>query len=259
MEAIILTGLSPVGIILVIFFVLLVGWDIVLHSRGKKKKTVKPKTVKIEEVPPGLGDYEWKHDSLDLNLYQSLMNDQVLIREIRVFDSKKEEKDKLIFASSLPFHFEKSDRIAFKIVMPGLTEVAIINSHELMVAKSPAANFDYLRKDILTHLFTYLNRKYAWMKKSMVISFYYIQFEPNKLNCLIEGQTTDHVRLGVLLGNISGVTDWLNTTVTQMETKNKNQFDIVREDDIEWPDLLPKIQEVFRQYFIGGVEFVGPN
>lgn len=72
-------------------------------------------------------------------------------------------------------------------------------------------------------------------------------------------QTTDHVRLGILLGNVPGVTDWLNTTVAQMELKNKCQFDIVKEGDVEWADLLPKIQEVFRQYFTGGVEFVGPN
>lgn len=256
MEAIILLGLSPVGLFLVIFALLLISWDVFLRLRSKKKKTINPE---IEKAPPGLGDYEWKYDTLDLNLYQSLLNEQILIREVRVFENKKEEKDKLIFASSLPFHFDKSERVSLKIVIPGLTEVIIISSHELMVTKSPAANFNDLRKAILTHLFIYLNRKYGWMKKPSIISLHYVEFEPNKLNCHMKEQTTDHVRLGILLGNVPGVTDWLNTTVAQMELKNKCQFDIVKEGDVEWADLLSKIQEVFRQYFTGGVEFVGPN
>jgi len=221
----------------------------------KKKKVIEPET---EKTPPDLKDYDFKREpgEWNCNLYQSLVNDKILIREVRVFDSKKEEKDKLIFASSLPFNFRKEDRIAFKIVVSELTDVTIINSHELMVAKSPAADFSSLKKEILTHLFIYLNRKYSWMKKPMCISLYYT--EANELNCHLQEKTENHNKLGILLGNTSGVTDWLNMT-TQMEAKDTYQFDIAKEDYVKWPNLLPKIQEVFRQYFTGGVEFIGPN
>ena len=237
--------------------VLFVSILVFFALRSKKKKVVEPEISKTEKVPPGLGDYDFKHErgEWDYNLYQSLINDKVLIREVRVFNPK-EEKDKLIFASSLPFYFTSEDRKALKEVIPELIEVSVLNSHELMIVKSPAANFSNLKKDILTHLFTYLNRKYAWMKEKITISFHYV--EDSELNCHMRYMTISHARLGVLLGNIPGVTNWLKT-VAQMEYKDTHQFNIQKELGVEWEDLLPKIQEVFRQYFTGGVEFMGPN
>ncbi|MFZ2310592.1 MAG: hypothetical protein WAW11_03545 [Patescibacteria group bacterium] len=225
--------------------------------KRKKEKIAEPEISKTEKVPPGLGDYDFKHErgEWDYNLSQSLMNDQILIREVRVFNPK-EEKDKLIFASSLPFYFTSEDRKALKEVIPELIEVSVLNSHELMIVKSPAANFFDFKKDILTHLFIFLNRRYAWMKKKTTISLHYI--EQNELNCHMRYMTKDHARLGVLLGDITGVTNWLKT-VAQMEEKDTYDFNIQKEFGVEWKELLPKIQEVFRQYFTGGVEFIGPN
>jgi hypothetical protein len=131
-----------------------------------------------------------------------------------------------------------------------------MNSHELLIVKSPAAEFYSLKEAILTHLFIFLNRRYAWMGQKTTISLHYI--EQDRLNCHMRYMTKDHTRLGALLSDIPGVTNWLKT-LDQMEEKGSYDFDIHKEFGVEWEDLLPKIQEVFRQYFTSGVEFIGPK
>lgn len=249
-------GCVVVVVALIVLVVVIMRWRCSKYWKKVEKEQTKEQEEKL--LQPGLGDYNFKHEhgSWDYNLYQSLMNDKVLIREVRVFDPKKEDKDKLIFASSLPFDFTGEDKRALIKVIPELIDASVLNSHELMLAKSPASNFSEFKKAILTHLFIYLNRRYVWMRQTTSISLHYI--ENDKLNCHMRYMTRDHVRLGILLGDIPGITNWLNI-VGQMEEKGTHQFDIQKDQLTNWDDLLPKIQEVFRQYFTGGVEFIGPK
>jgi hypothetical protein len=239
-----------IGLAIFSVFVLISSY---LFFRNRHKKVIEPEPEK-ESPPPGLGDYE--EVRYDENLYQSLMNSKVQIREVRLFNSKKEIKDNLAFASSLPFNFTGEDKRALLKLIPELIDVSVANTHELILCKSAAANFSNFKKEILIHLFIYLNRKYAWMKQATIISFHYI--ENNKLNCHMRYMTRDHVRLGILLGDTPGVINWLHT-VGQMEEKDTCQFDIQKELGIEWDELLLKIKKVFEEYFTGGVEFIGPN
>lgn len=246
--------MSPTSIYLGLAGILLVGIAIYLMVWKKKKKIEEPEPEK-ESLPPGLGDY--KQDRWEENLYQSLMNHKIQIREVRVFKDRTEDKDKLVFASSLSFNFNADDKATLAALIPELTEVSVRNSHELILSKSPAASFAYLKKDILTHLFTYLNRKYDWMNKKMTVSIHYVHSGEN-LNCHLPDKTINHVRLGVLIDNIPGIINHLNAA-DRMKRIDTYQFDINKEESTNWKELLPKIQEVFRQYFTGGVEFIGPN
>jgi hypothetical protein len=235
--------------------VLFVSILVFFALRSKKKKIAEPEPEK-ESLPLGPGDYK-QPDRFEDNLYQSLMNPKLQIREIRVFRDRTEDKDKLVFASSLSFNFNAEDKATLVALIPELTEVSVRNSHELILAKSPAASFADLNNGILTHLFTYLNRKYDWMNKKITVSFHYV-FSGENLNCHLPLLTVNHVRLGILIDNIPGIIHNLNAA-DRMNRIATYQFDINKEASAKWVDLLPKIQEVFRQYFTGGIEFIGPN
>ena len=245
--------LSAKIIVITIILAIVIFSPFFVWIRKHKKKVKEPEPEK-ESPPPGLGDY--KQDRWEENLYQSLMNPKIQIREIRVFNDRTEDKDKLVFASSLSFNFNATDKTILMALIPELTELSVRNSHELILSKSPAANFAHLKNDILTYLFTYLNRKYDWMNKKMTVSLYYIHSRQD-LNCHLPVETISHVRLGVLIDNIPGLISPL--AADRMKRSGGYQFDINKEASAKWDELLPKIQEVFRQYFTGGVEFIGPN
>ncbi|MEI6835614.1 MAG: hypothetical protein WCK59_02160 [Candidatus Falkowbacteria bacterium] len=228
-----------------------------LHSYRKKeaKEPEAKKKPEPEEEFRIRGLEEYFRNGSDPSIFINWQNEKIKIRTVKVF-GKTEDKDKLIFASSLPFNFNGEDRRALREAIPELVEVSVLNSHQLLLLKSPATSFYQIDDLILKHLFIYLNRKYSWMNEKIVISFQYI--EDDQLNCHMKKMTSDHVRLGILLGDIPGVVDRFDT-VTQMEAKDAYQFNIKKESSVKWTDLLPKIQKVFRQYFTGGVEFIGPN
>lgn len=252
MLSIILMLSGKIIVITIILAIVIFSPFFVWIRKRKKKKIAEPEK---ESPPPGLGDYKQGRD--EDNLYQSLMNPKIQIREVRVFRDRTEDKDKLVFASSLSFNFNANDKAALVALIPELTEVSVRNSHELILAKSPAASFYDLKNDIRAHLFTYLNRKYDWMNKKMTVSFRYAHSGLN-LNCHLSAETADHIRLGILIDNIPGIVNHLNAAY-RMKISGIYQFDINKEESANWKELLPKIQEVFRQYFTGGVEFIGPN
>lgn len=251
---VILTFLSGNEIALIVV-VLIVSTFVVFALRSKKKKMVEEEPEK-ESLPPGLGDYA--NDRWENNLYQSSMNPKIKIREVRCFKDRTEDKDKLIFASSLPFDFNSEDKRALIKLIPELIDASVLNSHELLLFKSPAANFNdyHLRESILSYLFSCLNSKYIWMKEKIIIPLQYI--EDDMLHCHLGQVTNDHARLGILLGNLPGIANRLKI-FEQMEEKQRYRFNIQKKEDVSWDDLLPKIKKVFEEYFTGGVEFVGPN
>lgn len=193
------------------------------------------------------------------SLNNSTMRDyffSTLSDKIRIMWYEKDAKDLLIISSSWPIEMSENDLKNFQYLIPELISIKPINNHQLSFKKSPAAYFFSAKEKILEHLFCYLNNKYAWINKEMIISLHCNPLD--RLNCHLQVQTSDHIALGIMLGNISGIIN-KETTILQMKEKNTYQFDLIKNDNVEWKDLLPTIQEVFQTYFTGGVEFIGLN
>lgn len=231
--------------------------------RSKKKKVTEPEPKK-ESLPSGLGDYI--EDRWDSTLYSSLQNEKIKIRTVKVF-GKTEDKDKLIFASSLAFNFNADDKKAFSLIAPQIIEVGVINSHELLIVKSPAAHFFEFNDAILKHLFIYLNRKYDWMnKKITVTSRIRVQEEfglktQYLLNLQLSIKTSHHRQLGVLLGNIPEINN-TRQIISIMVEDGVYSFNLETDEPYAadvWKKILPKIKEVCTSYFTGGVEFIESN
>jgi len=169
---------------------------------------------------------------------------------------EKATKDSLTISSSLPMKMGEDDLKNFQELLPEIISIKALNNHQLSFRKSPASNFEDIEERILKHIFRYLHRRYSWLNENIVVSLHYTQLD--RLNCHFRKNTSDHIALGVMLTDIDGVIN-KQTTIVQMEENNSYQFDLIKHDHNDWEELLPKIKEVFKNYFVGGVEFIEPD
>lgn len=254
MTAIIL--MSSTGIYLGLAGILLVGVAIYLIVWKKKKKGIEPAK---KSLPSDSSYYE---AGLDGPLYVNTRNNKIKIRTVKFF-GKNGDKDNLIFSSSLAFNFNSDDIAALRLVAPQVIEVGVMNSHELLITKSPAAHFLEFQDDILKHLFIHLNRKYDWMNRKFIIStkINILNHEKEEtaeygLNIHLNTPLKKHLQLGVLISDIPGIETSKNKILAIMSETGVNSINLEKEYSYEWSDLLPKIKEVCASYFTGGIEFI---
>jgi hypothetical protein len=169
----------------------------------------------------------------------------------------KTSSDLLLLSSSWPIGMSEKELENFKDLLPELVSVKAIGEHQLSFKKSPAASFDSNKAIILKYLFHHLNNKYAWLDRdtSVLLEVYRSDKRQNEMLCMLKYKLAEHLSLGVMLGNIDGVI-YKDGIMRQMRC-NTNCFDIEKDEEKTWDELIPLIKEVFVNYFPKGVEFVG--
>lgn len=197
---------------------------------------------------------EYLVDENDENLFHGLKIKGTSIRIINCYLSgKKQSKDSLIFATSLPHKLDAENAKLLLALIPQLTEVDFKKTHELKIFKSPAAKFSELQDSILKYLFFYLYSEYAWLNEEQVV---YIDTacDPNCLSIGLKTQTYKHIPLGRMLFSINGIKRNNDLEFPkEMVRKGNYSFILYKADNFDWNDLIPQINEILSMYFIGGV------
>ena len=169
---------------------------------------------------------------------------------------EKASSDILMISSSWPIDMSEDDLKNFQDLLPELISIKAIERHQLSFKKSPAADFSSIKEAILKYLFCHLNKKYAWLNKNAVVKFEaHKNDRPDYMHCVLEYLLLEHLPLGINLGIIDGIEN-KNGIRRQMLT-NSHSFDIIKDEDKTWDELIPLIKSVFVNYFPKDVEFIG--
>lgn len=216
-------------------------------------EVVEEKTV--HPVDPG----DFVVDENDSNLFHNLKNKDFSIRVSKEHpDGKKREKDHLVFATSLPHHFDSSTFKAMQTHIPQLTDVNFRKSHEILVIKSAASKFEDLQSLIMRFIFTRMGRGRSQRLEEQTV---FIESCQN-LDYLIfhlRIQTCDHLDLGIAMFEINGIVSQMvgEPFPLCMDHANRYDFSLMKGKAFSWEELLPQIKEVFSNHFPAGVKFTG--
>lgn len=143
-----------------------------------------------------------------------------------------------------------------KNTIPQLVKVQTSQTHEFLIAKSPAVKFSDIGEDILNFLFTYIYNLNHWAGEKVVFTV------KKNLTCLEFSSIVPICRFKNLnkeLGLIEGLVieeDGDPFGFRKDKTIGLHyDFMLFYGRSFLWKDLRPKIEKVFRDYFKGGVEF----
>lgn len=203
----------------------------------EKKLTISEPVI----LPAKLGDYvEHAGD----RLFFSAKSERLAIRTIEVFNRKSEDKDKIIFATSLAHRFTEKDKQHLLLLIPQLTDLDFSKSHELLISKSPAVYFFNLQADILRALFIHLDNTYNWITEKQVVK---ISYDKDSFDFTMKLKIKDHPLLQNSLLDISGV--------TRLSLNEEDQDNFSLGTSQPFGKILPQVKEIFTNYFKVGVEF----
>lgn len=196
-------------------------------------------------------------DEHDPSLFHSLKSQALHIRVIKnPSGSKTKNKDEMAFACSLP-HKLKATEIVIAL-FPQLILVDSSKSHEVLVLKSAASNFDELMEPILHFLFAHLYHHYSWMEEKQIVLVE--RHNSGTLGFNLRLETRYHLPLGISLIAINGIESSIGSPgdfPICMDHKNHYEFSLSKAKTFTWEELLPEIKKVFNAYFPAGVEFKG--
>lgn len=193
-------------------------------------------------------------DEDDENLFHSLANNDFSIRIIKT-GGKERDRDQLIFAFSLPHKFDSGRKKAMLASIPQLTDIDLSKTHELFVFKSAAVKFADLQDTILQFLFFHLYLEYDWMSEAQEVLIETVP-NPNRLNFNLRVETCRHIELARKLMALPGIEGEAGGLPTCMEHQGHYDFSLGKAKLYNWDELLPKIKEVFTDYFKEGVKFL---
>jgi hypothetical protein len=186
------------------------------------------------------------------DLFINEKNKDLVIRILNFYDHKTVNKDKFVFASSLPLYFSKQDETLLLMAIPQLVSVSA-KTHELIIEKSAAVNMENdLENAILKHLFLHLSKIYSYMTEVQLVS---IGKDINNEDCLCIYLRTPlkyHLWLRERLISLEGISD-----IDSFDVDDKYNFAIWRGLQQNWEDNLPLIKGIITDYFKAGVEFSG--
>jgi hypothetical protein len=170
---------------------------------------------------------------------------------------EKATNDLLTISSSWPIDISENDLKNFQELLPELISIKAINKHQLSFKKSPAAEFDHIKEVVLKNIFNHLNKKYAWLGKETTVLLEAYKCDPREdyMLCKLEHKLSEHLALGAMLGNVEGIKN-KDSIMTQMRC-DTNTFNIIKEAEKSWDELIPSIKAAFVNYFPEGVEFTG--
>ena len=195
----------------------------------------------------------YKVDENDSNLFHNLYNKDFSIRVVK----KGADKDLLIFALSLPHKFDVYDRGLMLATLPKIMDVTWGDlPHCLEIRKSPACNFVDLQDYILRFLFAHLQRKYGWMFEEQAVLIETVP-NPDRLCFHLRVETYLYIDLAQRLLALEGIIGDTGGLPIFMEHHGNYEFSIGKAKLYSWDELLPKIKEIFTDYFKGGVKFTG--
>lgn len=187
--------------------------------------------------------------------YSEMVFFSTISQKIKVTLYKKKTKDLLIASSSWPMRMNENDLKNLQELFPELISIKAINQHQLSLKKSPAVEFFSIRENLVQHLFNHLNKEYSWLDKKTTVLLKTDVFDSeNGLECILEYKPSNHLALGVVIGNINGIID--KDGILEKMRINNNSFKIFKEREKSWDELIPLIKSVFIEYF-PDVEFTG--
>lgn len=230
------------GSIIVGFIVLIVA--LIVWQMTRRKKAANP-----------LADpYGFTPNPEDENLFRT-NNGRHSVRVQKV----KSEYDQLLFSTSLPcFKLSlKDDGVKNIYLIPGISSIDPRNHYDIVIRKSPAADWKELQPRVLAFLFKLLRSIYAHQEEKQLVTL----FEMGKTGLAIglRVETCRHIALGQRLLALEGlVGDSMgNKFPSCMNYPNQYNFNIWKGDAFTWKELGPEIAKVFNEYFLAGVEFEG--
>jgi hypothetical protein len=213
-----------------------------------------PSTIE-EEIP--VRPDAFVVDEHDSSLFHSLKSKALHIRVVKSpSGSKTKNKDEMVFVCSL--HHELKAAEVVLSLFPQLVFVDSSKSHEVLVLKSAASNFDELMEPILHFLFAHLYRRYSWMEEKQPV--FVDNFGNGTLQFNLRLETQHHLRLGTSLISINGIERPLAGSERFplcMDHEKNYDFNLTKAKMFTWEELLPEIKKVFNDYFPAGVEFKG--
>lgn len=243
-----------IGIVCGVFIVWLFSkWLKWYIRKGEREDAIELKKLQVPNDEPG--NYCDDVGRLPLfvdNKFYSVRNRMLVIRYIKVVNHKTEDKDKLIFATSLPHYFTNKEKKKLLLLVPQLVDVSFEKSHEILITKSAAVEFWELGDTILRFIFSSLEEKYVWMVEKQVIGIGN-DFQNDSYLCFyLKTETFFHLRLLELLSEVSGT-----ITDSSLPSRGTYSFTISKQKSLTWKNLLPRIKEVIKNYFPVAVEFTG--
>lgn len=269
-------GLSPaVGVLILlgigVFFGFSISYFIYLHDKNKlglpgsviKKlrigKDIKKSQESSEEKKSQIilpGDFDFVKEpggQINYGRVCSLLDPKLMIRHLK---PDKNDKDRNLYAVSLPHNFGNNIVGEFLRNFPQIIRVDVIGSHEIVILKSPAVELSdvfesqTLGSAILRFLFSKLNYFYNWEKIEQDI---FVSFYPNEklIGFNFNLELYHHNKLCLKLAEIEGL------LLEFPNEKGNYHFKAEREESLSWDDLRPEIEKVFCDYFPAGVKFSG--
>lgn len=190
-------------------------------------------------------------DENDANLFYDLENEKLSIRVI-----KQKDKDRCIFATSIPHKFEEVDASLMKNAIPQLVRVKISETHELLITKSPAVKFSDIVENILDFIINHVYNVNTWVGEEVVFIVKkfdgYLSFSSNIPLCRLKG-------LDKKLGLVKGLKITESGSPLGFDNSSflglEYTFLLFYGDAFSWSDLKPKIEEVLKDYFNGNIKF----
>jgi hypothetical protein len=237
------------GIIIFLYgFRLLVNWYIKKGDKeDARKKEADAKKEAERQLTLGPSDF---YNFCDLFINEK--NKDLVIRILNFYDHKTADKDKFVFASSLPYHFKKEDEVHLILAIPQIVNISVY-SHKIIIEKSAAVSLDYeLKEKILTHLFLHLSKIYTYMIECQPVL---ISEDRNNKDCLCIYLRTPlkyHLWLRERLLSLEEV-----SSIDDFNSDDIYNFAIWKDPKESWEDTLPFIKGVIADYFKAGVEFSG--
>lgn len=202
-------------------------------------------------------DAEYLVDKEDARLFHSARDPRLKIRILNAFQDGKKNKDKLVFAASLPYSLNAAIKDEMLATFQELTYVYGNNSHELSVVKSAASDFRDLEAPILEFLFRHLYRKYGWKFARQIVRVSTCP-DPDILIFNLRTENFRHIPLGICLIGLPGIVSPIgdNKMPATMSFEGRYEFSLEKGKGFTWEELWPRIKAVFNNYFLGGVDFI---
>ena len=240
------------GIIILFYgFRFLINWYIRKGDKeDARKKEADAKKEAERQLTLGPSDFYTANE----NSFVSEKNKDLIIRILPFYEHRTLNKDKFIFASSLPYYFTRQNDASLILSIPQIVGVSVC-SHKIIIEKSAAVSLNYeLAEKILKHLFLHLSKIYNYMieRQSVLISK-----DINNEDCLciyLKTPLKYHLLLRERLLSLEEV-----SSIDDFDGDDKYNFALWKKSEEKWENTLPFIKGVIADYFKAGVEFSGFN
>lgn len=244
MENIFGTTISSEGLITLIAVIIFIAIIVMVEASDSKKE--EKEALEDEELESAMSYY-----GLSESKYVSTKNEKFKVLIEKASRKEKGWRDKLYYSTSWPHKISNYELSVAAKCIPETVSVRVENNHQILVEKSPAADFEDINHHFLLLLFENLHDCYLPDQKHKTITVNEAKFNQCLIVFNLEIMPVGYPKL------ITSIDELEFVSYVGVSDSDPSSMSVEIDNDVSLDQVKPQIIKVFENFFTAGVSFRG--